>query len=1473
MEQTSSQDDVDAQQVMRPSYDGFLRGLRPAILTTTSDWNAWKFKFLTFAEAYDVQDLFGDEAVPLSEASSKQEQARHKKARLMLVVCLGDDLHPLIHSVDVEDNKKSPIPIWRVLKQHYNADDTAAIRSLRDELQALRMGPNMSLIRLIYEIDTKAARINNKPGHSCSEHEKVGILMRGMHPAMGGLVDKLEIDNTSTWAQCCIAAKSYHRRKGLGDPNDPIQVDDDSVPGGVRAMFSVKEDNTNGKSNRTCNYCKKVGHLERDCRRKQRDNKKRNVECYKCGKKGHYQRDCNQDQAANVAEGEEDVGYAFVAEVEEEDEEEEDICEHFNNVPSDFFDSVENGAACAATTPIGKPAVDSGATRHFVNSTEGVLGFKPAKGKVSTAKKGVSMPITGKGTLPPWGVVTVVPTLRTSLLSTKQLYRDHGYSTTLTDVAIIKDRDGNTVAEGMVHESGLYVIDRINTTTVPDAVVPEAHTAGERNTAQEWHVRLGHLSLTGIRALVQNGDLTDINPEDLKQALDTCPACIQGKMTKTPFPKEATRRATRKLELVHTDVSGKMSVPSGKDLYFIAFIDDCTRKSKVYLMEGKYQALEMYKRYIQETATPEGLKVGTLRSDEGGEYIGEDFRGFCLDQGTKREITARHSPSQNGVAERYMRTLVEMARSMLAHRGLDKEWWGPAVLYAAYIRNRSPTKALGMKTPYEMWTGSKADYSRFQVFGAQAYVYVPDLLRTKLDMKAEKGMFVGLDEGRKCYKVYVQSKRRVLYSRDVTFLTDADDGGHDILDHTPPSAPAHPGLPLKMPAAPVSRAEGRIKPAGGLSKVVEGRNKVKTTKAKVKSKVNNSPTYTDHKGAAADRAAADQGAAADRAAADRAAADRAAAEQGAAAERTQYVTRAGRSIKPTSKALFAVEEQDDEDQGEVAFAMMITDEEQELRKACDVPTDEEQELRKACDVPTPSTHHEARTGPDREQWRAAEHAELRAHKENNTATVTKLTPGAQEIKTRWLYNVKEAIDGYVDKQKARWIAKGYEQTQGVNYTDTYAPVARMTSIRTFLSTAVSEGWDVHQMDVSTAFLYGAVDEDIYVKPPPGYSVPEGYTLKLNKALYGLKQAPRVWHGTLHKHLSDCGFKPSDSDPCIYIKTDEEGVPVCVVAVFVDDLLIASGTLRAIQAVKDQFKNRFRMTDMGTLEWYLGMRITRHMDGTELWLTQDLYTTNVLKKYGMTNCNPVQTPMLTGANLTKEQCPADGSEEQERMKTVPYRSMIGSLLYLSICSRPDISLAVSKLARFVSNPGSEHYTAVKRVMRYLRGTITYGLYYVKGDGILRGFSDASWGDADNDRKSTTGFLFKHGSNLISWATYGQTSTARSTVEAEYMALSDAAQEATWLRRLCNELGGQQQEQATLIYEDNQGCMAMAANPVGHRRMKHIDIRYHYLREVVQKGQVKLKYCPTAKMTADILTKALGGTLFERHRAELPVQKLE
>jgi hypothetical protein len=347
-------------------------------------------------------------------------------------------------------------------------------------------------------------------------------------------------------------------------------------------------------------------------------------------------------------------------------------------------------------------------------------------------------------------------------------------------------------------------------------------------------------------------------------------------------------------------------------------------------------------------------------------------------------------------------------------------------------------------------------------------------------------------------------------------------------------------------------------------------------------------------------------------------------------------------------------------------------------------------------------------------------------------------------------------------------------------------------------------------------------------------------------------------------MQEQGFTQCDGDPCIFVKYTDDGQLCCAVAVYVDDIIITAETQTTRNEIKSALSSRYRMTDMGKLSWYLGIQVLQTNES--ILLSQSNYTEATLERFEMQNCKPTSTPMFN-QDLHRTETKAESENNVHELK---YRSLIGCLMYLSVCTRPDITYAVNKLARFVSNPSQEHWAAAKRVLRYLKGTINLGLRFNVARGepqpVLTGYADASWADSDNGRASTTGFLFQLGECTIIWASFAQRAIARSTTEAEYCALSDAAKEAHWIQRVLLELGAAQP--TTVIYQDNQSCMTLAQGESRtDQRTKHIDTRYHQVRQRIQDGTIQVAYLQTNDMTADIFTKPLTGYQFIRLRERL------
>ncbi|GJV52340.1 putative RNA-directed DNA polymerase [Tanacetum coccineum] len=437
------------------------------------------------------------------------------------------------------------------------------------------------------------------------------------------------------------------------------------------------------------------------------------------------------------------------------------------------------------------------------------------------------------------------------------------------------------------------------------------------------------------------------------------------------------------------------------------------------------------------------------------------------------------------------------------------------------------------------------------------------------------------------------------------------------------------------------------------------------------------------------------------------------------------------------------------------------------------------------------------------------------------------------------------------------------EKRGVDYDEVFAPVARIETVRVILALAGSNGWRVHHLDVKSAFLNGTLEEEVYVSQPEGY-IKKGEAnkvYKLSKALYGLKQAPRAWNACLDKYLKSLGFVRCAQEYSVYTKKKDDDV--LIIGVYVDDLIVTGSCHKSIQDFKRDMKAKFEMSDLGLLSYYLGIEVNQQETG--ITLKQEAYARSILTKTRMIKCNPNKRPMEHKLKLTK-----DG--EGELINPTEYRSIVGGLRYLTH-TRPDISFAVGVVSRFMEKPTEQHLQAVKGILRYVKGTLDHGLLYTRGESkvTITGYSDSDLANDVNDRKSTGGMAFYVNGNLVTWASQKQRVVALSSCEAEFIAATMAACQGIWLRRLLTEITKQRVPPVTL-FVDNQSALELMKNPVFHGRSKHIDIRYHFIRECVENGEITVSHVCGKKQKADILTKALARVKHEEMRSLIGIKKV-
>lgn len=523
---------------------------------------------------------------------------------------------------------------------------------------------------------------------------------------------------------------------------------------------------------------------------------------------------------------------------------------------------------------------------------------------------------------------------------------------------------------------------------------------------------------------------------------------------------------------------------------------------------------------------------------------------------------------------------------------------------------------------------------------------------------------------------------------------------------------------------------------------------------------------------------------------------------------------------------------------------------------------------------TPQSYAAAKASEDWPKWKAAMEKEIASCRENDTWQVvprSELPARANILPCKWVFKIKTDQNGVVTQYKARITPKGFRQKHGVDYFEVFAHTGKYKTLRLLLSLAATYDLELSQMDVPSAFVKAELEEDVYMEMPEGIEQ-AGMVCWLLKSLYGLKQAPRNWYLLFSSFIKEgLGFTACVSDPCLFFKRTRSG-RLMLIFLFVDDMKGAFAKVDEEEwnEVKAKLKQRFDVKDLGESEWMLGMCITRVRSRRTIRLDQQLYTQKLLEKHGLLECKTARTP--AAQNNGEQEDDRDGGGKP--CELLRYQELVGSLLYASISTRPDIAYAVQRLTRFMQAPLMRHWKAALRVLRYLAGTrdaaLTFGRQATerrRSDAVgVSAYSDADWASDKVDRKSVTGWIALVNGDPVSWASKKQRTVAQSSCEAELYAMSAATNEILWLRSLLGELG-LQADGPSRLHVDNQGAIEVGKHGVKSERTKHVDIKYHHLTDTVEKGQVVFEWVRTQEQLADIMTKALAAPAFQELRARL------
>ena len=879
--------------------------------------------------------------------------------------------------------------------------------------------------------------------------------------------------------------------------------------------------------------------------------------------------------------------------------------------------------------------------------------------------------------------------------------------------------------------------------------------------------------------------------------------------------------------------------------YFVTFLDDYTGVGFAYFLKHKNEAAAKFLEFKAWAETQTGHKIKTMRSDRGTEYTSEAFQSILRTHGIEHQMTTPDSPQSNGRAERWNRTIVEKAMAMLHQAGLSQGFWQLAVACAVHVYNRQPMKRLQWRTPMELWRGSPPDVSYFRVFGCKAYVHVQKDKRHKLEPKALEMTFVGYPTGTKGYLFWNRANRSIVTARDVTFdenvfpartqptpsgdepaFNDSDVDALDTPSDEAEGVDAHdapPAIPLPEPptfvpvpvpaqvpddpppAPPIDPEEPALPPPP----VVEPRPPSHARRRHPSVGVEEPPP---HAPAPPPRRSQREGAGRNR----RWEQDNAEAE--------------GRERPSQVSAL--------PDSDEVDLSMLDL-----VLNASEYKSG------------VPRNRKEAMKSPQAAGWLDAERAEYNSLMENKTWILVPRPRDKPIVTGRWVYDIKS--DG---RLKARFVARGFTQVWGENYNETFSPVARFESVRYLVAHAALEDWEMEAMDVKTAFLNGDLEEEIFMEQPEGWVVSgkEDYVCLLKKAIYGLKQASRQWNVKIHASLLDLGFVRTYSDAGIYVYRQQRGISVTIVILYVDDILLLGDNKGHIKTVKRTLGRQYKMTDLGAVSRFLGLNIKRDRASRRITIDQEDYIRAVLERFEMAGCQPAPTPLPSNALLVSN---PETCSDKDRTK---YQSLVGSLMFAALGTRPDISFAVTRLSRYSANPSSEHWRLGQYVLRYLQGTASAVILYDGASNAgLVAYSDSDWAEDKDDRHSTSGQIFCLAGGAVSWTSRRQSTISLSSTEAEYKAASDTCRQMAWLRSFSNELG-YDMSHPTPLYVDNTGAIFLSVNPVVERRTKHVDVWYHFIREFYESGAVAIYHVETENMLADALTKNVPLSIVVKFR---------
>ena len=1412
--------------------DPILRGYGPSVryrLHFDGDernFELWHVKFMGYMTLRGLKDVIdppppsstvnletapstNEDGTPVVVTSTDPDPVKNAEAYAELIMYIDDRSLSLVMRDAANDGRKA----MKILREHYMGQGKPRIITLWCELSSLMKRSSESVTDYIIRAENSASALRTA-SETVSDALLIAMVLKGL-PDQFKPFEVVVTQNNSiiTFAEFKIALRNYEDTENARGSRG----ESDSVKHFVHNNNNKKHfggnsysNNNNSRKQIVCYKCGAPGHKSPQCKNKQY--------CKLCKSNSHSDKACRKQNSNNSKNNEnmskmrDDTSHAkdehsfhFVM----RDVNEEDIITYHSTSEENLF------------------LVDSGATSHVVCKDTSFIStddsFIPQNHSITLAdgSKTNGMAVK-KGTIKlslenSEGEIIVgvlegvlhVPSYPQNIFSVKAALKMKTSVHFNADKPSYLRTPSGILFPTHVHENGLHYL-RSHSHPVKSSSSEQSESEDfvcATRTVETWHKVLGHCNRSD---LLKSKDVVDGMKISGTDEFD-CESCHLGKLTQN-ISRKPDKRSNHPLEFVHTDLSGAVDpVSFDGHRYVIAFTDDYSGSVFTYFLKYKSDATKALEKFLADSA-PYGT-VKRMRCDNGGEFVGKEFKNVLIKNKIKQEPSCPDSPHQNGTAERWWRTCFGMSRCLLLESSLPKHMWTYAVMYSTHVRNRCFQQRTG-QTPYYLLTNKVPNIKKLAIFGSVCYAY--DHQRTKkLDARSKKGIFVGMDKESPAYLVYFPDDQKVRKYRTVKctdkMYYDSDprvesaDSDEDSDDAVVLVSPKVPVSSTTLPVQPTVVPRANVPPVVEIP-VANVTEDLQNDAQLMGEPVINVDVFVEPEHA-----------------------------QLVGEPEARYPCRQRRPPQH-------LQDYDTSTNTDVANKTIVDQVYTNVDYCFSAST-----------MQIPKSYKEALESPQADQWKVAMDTEVKALLDNKTYSLVPLPQDKKAIGGRWVYTVKQNPDGS-DLFKARYVARGYNQVYGYDYFETYSPTAKMTSVRMLMQYAVQHDLVMHQLDVKTAYLNAPVDCEIFMSQVEGYVDTEklNHVCLLHKSLYGLKQSGRNWNILLTEFLKGNEFVASTADPCLYISKSRTDL----ILYWVDDIICACETTKKMNKIKNILKGKFKMKDLGPLKHFLGMHFEQ-IDST-VTIDQSLYLESILKKYQMSDCKPRATPCeVQTSSQSPVQVPEPCSDSRK------YREIIGSLIYATTCTRPDLTWAVSRLSQNLASPRDIDWIMLKHVLRYVKGTAEYKLCYSKRDGDLElvGFSDSDWASSIDDRRSTSGYCFYMNTECspISWKSKKQPTVALSSCEAEYMALGLCTQEALYLQRYISDLNVS--SESLVIYSDSQSALDLVKNPVNHARSKHIDIKHHFIRENLVNGVVDYRYVSTNDNVADCFTKALAKLKFQ------------